>query len=312
MIPKPPPREGALGFLYLPPYRVQGLSVAGEATAVQVPELDIGFDMGACPRPLLSSKMLALSHGHMDHCGAVAYWCSQRVFQGMGPGTIACDARIAPALKRMMDGYRDLEQQDTPYDIKPLADGQEIPLKANLVLRGFHTEHTCPSMGFSVVEKRSKLREDLVGLPQEKLCELKDRGETITRIVEIPLVAYLGDTLPGPWLVRDDVRRAQVVICECTFIEQDHQQRARIGKHIHIDDIAEWLPVLECDALVLTHLSRRTHLGVARKLLRDRVKGDKADRVHFLMDFRENRTRYERQEAEVAALAAEPAAPRGA
>ena len=28
----PPPREGALGFLYLPPYRVQGTSVAGDET----------------------------------------------------------------------------------------------------------------------------------------------------------------------------------------------------------------------------------------------------------------------------------------
>src|SRR4051812_46990205 len=34
VLPKPPPREGTLGFLYLPPYRVQGLSVAGEETCI--------------------------------------------------------------------------------------------------------------------------------------------------------------------------------------------------------------------------------------------------------------------------------------
>ena len=32
MIPKPPPREGSLGFIYIPPYRVQGTSIAGEVT----------------------------------------------------------------------------------------------------------------------------------------------------------------------------------------------------------------------------------------------------------------------------------------
>ncbi|MCG3124468.1 MAG: hypothetical protein GIKADHBN_02932 [Phycisphaerales bacterium] len=56
MIPKPPPREGTLGFLYIPPFRVQGISIAGEITCLQIPELDLGFDIGSCPRALLSSK----------------------------------------------------------------------------------------------------------------------------------------------------------------------------------------------------------------------------------------------------------------
>ncbi len=40
MLPKTPPRTGQVGFLYAPPYRIQGISVAGEQTVVQIPELD--------------------------------------------------------------------------------------------------------------------------------------------------------------------------------------------------------------------------------------------------------------------------------
>lgn len=307
MIPKPPPREGALGFLYHPPFRVQGVSIAGEATCIQVPELDICFDMGACTRSSLASKHVAISHGHMDHIGGLAYYISQRRFQGMGDASIICDARIASAIKRMLAGFNDLEGQVTPYELTTLEPEQEVEIKNNVVLRAFHTDHTSPSMGYTVIEKRSKLKPEYAGLPQEKLCELKDRGEEITRILDIPLVAFLGDTLPGPWLVRDDVRTAKIVICECTFLEADHKDRAVIGKHIHIDDIAEWLPVLDAEMLVLTHVSRRTNMGFARKRLRE-VVGNKADteRVQFLMDFRENKHRYERQAAE---LDAETAAP---
>ena len=305
MIPKPPPREGSLGFLYLPPYRVQGLSVAGEATCVQVPELDVCFDMGACPRSALASKFVALSHGHMDHVGGLAYWFSQRRFQGMGTGTIVLDKRIEGAFRAMMAGYEELERQQTPYEVRALGDGDELEIKNNHFLRAFHTEHTAPSMGYAIIEKRSKLRDEFAGLPQEKLRELKNRGEEITRQLEIPLIAYMGDTGPGPHLLRDEVRKAQVIITECTFFEPDHRSRAKIGMHLHVEDLAEWLRVCECEHMVIIHVSRRTNLGYARKRLVEVAGEEQASRAHFLMDFRTNRARYDTQQAEAEAREAE-------
>lgn len=299
MIPRPPAREGSLGFLYLPPFRVQGTSIAGEATSVMVPELDVCFDIGYCPRAALPAKHLCISHGHMDHIGGLAYFCSQRYFQGMGAGNIVCDARIKPAIEKMMAGYVDLEHQTTPFNVIGLEPGQEIQIKNNTMLRGFEVEHTVPAFGYTVVEKRSKLKQEYVGLPQEKLRELKDRGIEITRTLDIPLVAYLGDTAPGPHLVREDVRKAQIIICECTFTEPDHKERAKIGQHMHADDIGEWLRVLECQHLVLIHLSRRTNLAEARKAISAVAGKDRVEKIQLLMDHRANRERYERQEVEL-------------
>lgn len=197
MLPKPPPREGSLGFLYVPPFRVQGVSVAGETTSIGIPELDIVFDLGECPRAMLPAKFAAISHGHMDHVGGLAYFCSQRRFQGMGDATIVCDARIETAIRQMMAGFVELERQETPYKVVALEHNQQVEIKNNTFLRGFHTEHTCPSMGYSIIERRSKLKTEFIDMPQEKLRELKDRGVEITRTLEIPLIAYLGDTAPG-------------------------------------------------------------------------------------------------------------------
>jgi ribonuclease Z len=295
MLPKPPPRESSLGFLYLPPFRVQGISVAGEMTTVQVPEMDVTFDIGCCPRAMLASKYVALSHGHMDHSGALAYYCSQRRFQGMGSGHIICDKRIAPAVHKMMAGFVDLEQQKTPYEVIELEPNGQVMIKNSIYLRGFETEHTAPSFGYVIIEKRTKLKPEYVDFPQEKLKELKDRGVEITRTLEIPLIAYLGDTGPGPHLVREDVRKAQVIISECTFFEPDHKERAKVGMHLHVDDLAEWLRVAECQAFVLTHISRRTPLGYARDRVFE-VAGPKlARKVFLLMDYRANKERYERQ-----------------
>jgi len=295
MLPKPPPREGALGFLYLPPFRVQGFSVAGEATCVQVPELDVCFDVGICPRAALPSRYACISHGHMDHVGGLAYYCSQRRFQGMGTGTIVCSTGIADDIHAMMAGFRRLERQETPYELIALEHEGTIEIKNNTLLRGFDTEHTAGSMGYVIVERRSKLRDEFVGLPQEKLRELKDRGEQITRTLEIPLIAYVGDTAPGGHLLREDVRNSRVIITECTFFEPGHRDRAKIGMHLHARDIAEWIAVAGCEHMVLVHVSRRTNLAFARQQLDALLSPEQSERVLLLMDHRSNRARYEAQ-----------------
>ncbi len=296
-VPKEPPRRPQLGFLYLPPYRVQGLSIAGEESVVQIPELDVCFDIGRCPRAALSSPYIALTHGHMDHAAGIAYYFSQRHFQGMGTGTIICPAAIEPAIQNVMRAWVDLEAQVTPYKVIPLAPEAEVEVKNHVFLRGFATNHTVPSLGYVLIERRSKLKPELAGLPQEQIVELKKRGQSVTQILEIPLVCYTGDTAWGPHFARKDVLEAKILITECTFLEPEHRGRASIGKHLHLDDIIELLKASKAEAVVLTHLSRRTHMGTARKQIEEALPADQRGRVYVLMDSRTNRGRWEKQQA---------------
>ena len=298
MIPREPTRRLQLGFLYIPPYRVQGISVAGEQTVVHIPELDICFDIGKAPRSVLSANYVVLSHGHMDHAAGIAYYFSQRQFQGMGVGTLVCHPALEQPIRDVMNAWVKLEGQRTPHNVVPLEHNGELEIKNHIYLRGFETVHTVASMGFVVVERRSKLKPEFIDLPQEKLLEIKNRGEQITQTIEIPLICYTGDTYGGEHFDRDDVLNAQILITECTFLEKEHRERASVGKHLHIDDILQLLERSKAKALVLTHLSRRTHMGLARRRVAEVVPPQHRDRVYLLMDNRTNRARYERQVSE--------------
>lgn len=308
MLPKPPPREGQLGFLFLPPYRVQGISVAGEQAVIHVPELDVAFDIGLCPRPVLTAGTICLSHAHMDHVAGLPYWFSQRNFQKLGTGRVLCHPRLVKPLETMMASWVDLERQRTPHEIVGLDPSVDFQIRPNLFIRGIEVSHSAPSLGFVVLERRSKLKEEFQGLPQDRLRDLKASGTEITRVMEIPLVAYTGDTEMGPFLLRDEFVNAQVLITECTFFDPEHRDRAKVGKHLHVEDLRNLMQVWKSPNVVVVHVSRRTNISYARERLADAAAGE-AGRIHILMDHRTNRQRYERQVQEAGGEAAEPVQP---
>ncbi len=303
MIPNPPPRHPQLGFLYIHPYRIQGVSIAGEETFVQVPELGVCFDIGRAPRAALTSDFVALSHGHMDHSAGLAYYFSQRSFQGIGTGSVICHPHLEKPIRGVMTAWTELEAQRTPYNVIPLEPDQEHQIKNNIVLRAFATKHTVPSLGYVAVEKRSKLKSEFVGLEQPKLVELKKQGVEITQVNDIPLVCFTGDTMWGEHFDRPDVLGAKILITECTFLEPDHRDRAGIGKHLHLDHIAQLMEKSQAEAVILTHLSRRTHITEARRVINEAIPAKHHDRLFILMDNKTNRQRYESQLAEAEAEA---------
>jgi len=295
MLPRRPPNSGRVGFLYLPPYRLQGISIAGEQTAVHIPELDVAFDVGLCPRPVLSAPYIALTHGHMDHVAGLPYYFSQRIFQKMGTGTCICHEAIAQDVQAMMGGWVDLEKQCTPHNIVPIAPDGEYQIKPNIVLKAIEAKHTVPALSYVVMEHRRKLLEKFTGLPQAELRDLKISGTEITQTIKIPLVACTGDTEIGNHLYRPEFINAPIVITECTFFESEHKKRASVGKHLHIDDLAELIQSWKAEHVVITHTSRRTTLDQIRSAIEEKIGADDAHRIHILMDHRENRLRYEKQ-----------------
>jgi ribonuclease Z len=264
---------------------VIGYSVAGEETVVQIPELNVCFDIGRCPHFALTSDIVCLSHGHMDHIAGLAYYLSQRFFQGMKPGTVLVPAPLERPVDTLLRCWRDVERQGTPYKLIGLAPGQTHEVRRDFLIRAFATHHGGPSLGYSLISVREKLKPEFFGRPGHELAEMRKRGVEIQYRVEVPLVAFLGDTSNGDVFLNSDVINAEILITECTFFDPDHKFKAKAGKHLHVDTFAQLVPALKNKHILISHVTRRTGIRRAKAILRKKVGDEEMKRILFLMDF---------------------------
>src|SRR3954452_11427712 len=116
-------------------FHIIGYSVAGEETVVQVPELNVCFDIGRAPYFSLTSDYVCITHSHMDHLAGLGYYLSQRSFQGMKPGTVFLPREIELPVDRLLRAWRDVERQGTPYRIVPMSPGQLYVVRRDFGIR---------------------------------------------------------------------------------------------------------------------------------------------------------------------------------
>ncbi|MCG8408124.1 MAG: MBL fold metallo-hydrolase [Phycisphaerales bacterium] len=281
--------------------RLLGYSVAGEETVVAAPELNVCFDVGKAPAEILSIDHVLLSHGHMDHAAGLAYYFSQRNFVGNAPGcAVVPEALVAP-IKNLLKVWGDLEGHVSPARIVGLKPGDDFEIRRGLIARTFEINHGVPALGFCVVDVRRKLKPEFDTKTGPELVELKKQGIEIEYSVEVPLIAFCGDTAEGSWLELEMVRRAKVLILECTFFEAEHIRRARHGYHLHVRDVARIVNTLENDHIVISHVTRRTGIREAKHALAKVVNESTASRITFLMDGRRSRPHQREQRTQKSA-----------
>jgi ribonuclease Z len=263
-----------------------GYSVAGEETVVAVPQLDVCFDVGKAPDQIIPINHILLTHGHMDHAAGIAYYLSQRNFCGISPGTILAPKNLLGPMREIIDAWSRLDGNKVPGKIIGVKSGDEYQIKPNLITRVFPTKHCKGSVGYSVIEKRKKLKAEYVGLTGPQIVELKKQGVEIDYPLEIPIVTYLGDTQYVDFSQLKYIAESKILIAECTFYEGGHSGRAEAGRHMHIEEFADLLEKLKNEHIIVTHITQRTPMWEIRKILKDALPKKIYNKITLLMDKR--------------------------
>jgi len=239
---------------------VEGYSRAAVQTYWRVPELKLGFDLGAQPWSFMSTPNWFVSHTHLDHIAALPVYVARRRMMKMEPPTIYLPEDAVPAVEMLLRAVQKLDRGRLPAQLVGVTPGQEIELSRELVVKVFPTRHTITSVGFLVYERRKKLKPEYRHLSGDEIRDLRLTGVEVSAEIRIPKIAFMGDTAPGGLDALPDLYRAEVLILEMTFVAPG-ERASVIHKygHTHLDDIIARADRFENDLILASHFSTRLH-----------------------------------------------------
>lgn len=253
---------------------IEGYSRAAVQSYWRIPELRIGFDLGAQPWDFMGTPIWAITHTHLDHIAALPVYLARRRMMKMEPPTVYIPAHAAAAVDSMIRSFQRLDRGRLPCNWVQVSVGDEIELSRELVMTVHETTHTVPSVGYLIWERRHKLKPEYQQLAGHEIRDLRMSGVEISAEVRMPLLAYTGDTSPAGLDKNPDMLRAQVLITEMTFVAPKHRKE-KIHKHghMHLDDFVERQDQFQNELIIAAHFSVRYNAPQVAKAVEKKIPG---------------------------------------
>jgi len=241
---------------------MQGVSVSGMETCITLPQMGIALDIGMMTVDAVNCQTVLITHGHMDHIGAITMHAARRALLGMTPSVFIVPPGLAPSLQSLFKVWGALEGakngEQIPCTIVPLPPEVTYDLGKGLSVRPFITDHRIESQGYRIIETRKKLKAEYLGMPGDEIARLRSQGVEVSTVNPVTRLVYTGDTRVSVWDRVEDIRHAQVIITEATYSAGDRTPaHADERGHTHLQELVDRAEIFDTQALVLTHFSAR-------------------------------------------------------
>ena len=93
---------------------IEGFSRAAVQSFWRIPELKIGFDLGAHPWEFMGTPTWFISHTHLDHVAALPVYVARRRMMKMEPPTIYLPEHAVDPVRQMLRSFSKLDRGRMP------------------------------------------------------------------------------------------------------------------------------------------------------------------------------------------------------
>lgn len=261
---------------------VEGYSRAAVQSYWRIPELKLGFDLGGSPWEFMGTPTVFVTHAHLDHIAALPVYVARRRMMKMEPPVLYLPAPNVEWVDKMLKIWHRLDRGRMNCQLIGVQPGDEFELSRELVVSAFATQHTVPSLGYCVWQRRRKLKPEYHGMPGEQIRDLRLSGVEVTAELRTPLVCYTGDTAPGGLDGYPPAYQAQILITEITFFRPEHR-RDKIHKygHMHLDDLIERAELFQNELIIAMHFSTRYHTQQIERAVMKRLPANLRERIRL-------------------------------
>ena len=261
---------------------IEGYSRAAVQTCWRIPELKLGFDLGAQPWDFMGTPLWFVSHTHLDHVACLPVYVARRRMMKMEPPTIYLPEHAIDLVNHVLKAFQRLDRGRLPCELIAVRPGDQFELSRELVVSAVATRHTVPSLGYVVWERRRKLKPEFQKLTGDEIRDIRLAGTEVTEERRFPLIGYTGDTAPEGLDANPVMYDAKVLITEMSFIAPSHR-KDKIHKHghMHLDDFVERQDRFRNELVIASHFSTRYHDKQIVHFVRKSLPGMLGGRLHL-------------------------------
>src|SRR5947209_5243517 len=116
---------------------IEGYSRAAVQSYWRIPELNIGFDLGAQPWDFMGTPTWFISHTHLDHIAALPIYIARRRMMRMEPPKVYVPIEALDDVKKLLVVMQRLDRGRQAVHLEGVAAGAEIELDRQHVVTAF-------------------------------------------------------------------------------------------------------------------------------------------------------------------------------